>query len=200
MCRTVRKWKSSRLWAADDDDPVRFTATPVAGVLIVDADIFPDPRGEFVRAWVADEFQSEGLDIRIAQCSVSRNARRGTIRGLHFQTTPFDGAKTVRATRGAIFDVAVDLRPDSPTFCRWVGVELTDANRLALYVPAGCAHGYQTLVDDAEMLYFVSAAYAPDHQGGVRWDDPAFGIAWPTVPTMINERDRTYADFVLPRS
>jgi dTDP-4-dehydrorhamnose 3,5-epimerase len=188
------------LWAADDDDPVTFTSTPLAGVLIVDADVFPDPRGEFVRAWVADEFRSHGLDTRIAQCSVSRNARRGTIRGLHFQTAPFDGAKTVRATRGAIFDVAVDLRPDSPTFRRWVGVELTEANRRALYVPAGCAHGYQTLEDDAEMLYFVSAAYAPDHQEGVRWDDSAFGITWPTVPTMINERDRTYADFVVPLS
>jgi dTDP-4-dehydrorhamnose 3,5-epimerase len=186
--------------AAGDGNPVTFTSTAIAGVLIVDADVFPDPRGEFVRAWVADEYRAEGLDARIVQCSLARNARRGTIRGMHFQTAPFDGAKTVRTTRGAIFDVAVDLRPDSPTFCRWVGVELTDANRRALYIPAGCAHGYQTLVDDAEMLYFVSTAYAPDHQAGVRWNDPAFGIAWPVAQTMINERDRTYPDFAARRS
>lgn len=174
---------------------MRFTDTAIAGVVVVDADVFPDPRGEFVRAWAADDYARRGLETAIVQCSVSANPRRGTLRGLHYQTPPFDGAKTVRTTRGAIFDVAVDLRPDSPTFLAWVGVELTEANRRALYVPAGCAHGYQTLVDDAEMMYFTSAAYAPAHQAGVRWDDPAFGITWPLAPTLIHDRDRAYPDF-----
>ena len=174
---------------------MRFTETAIAGVFVVDADVFPDPRGEFVRAWVADDYQEQGLDGAIVQCSVSHNPRRGTLRGLHYQIAPFEGAKTVRTTRGAIFDVAVDLRPASSTFLAWVGVELTDANRRSLYVPAGCAHGYQTLVDDAEMMYFTSAPYAPAHQAGVRWDDPAFGIAWPLEPTLMHERDRTYPDF-----
>ena len=174
---------------------MRFTETTIQGVFVVDPDVFPDPRGEFVRAWVADDYRRQGLETTIAQCSVSQNPRRGTLRGLHFQTAPFDGAKTVRTTRGAIFDVAVDLRPDSPTFLAWVGVELTDSNRRALYVPPGCAHGYQTLVDDAEMMYFTSAPYAPAHQAGVRWDDPAFGIIWPLPPTLMHERDRAYPDF-----
>jgi dTDP-4-dehydrorhamnose 3,5-epimerase len=174
---------------------VRFTDTAIAGVFVVDADVFPDPRGAFVRAWVAEDYQRQGLDTAIVQCSVSHNPRRGTLRGLHYQTAPFEGAKTIRTTRGSIFDVAVDLRPESPTFLKWVGVELTDENRRALYVPAGCAHGYQTLIDDAELMYFTSAAYAPAHQAGVRWDDPAFGIEWPLAPTLIHERDRTYPDF-----
>jgi dTDP-4-dehydrorhamnose 3,5-epimerase len=174
---------------------VIFHPTPVSGVFAVDADVFSDARGEFVRAWVADECAAQGFDIRIVQCSVSTNVRRGTLRGMHFQAPPFDGAKTVRVTRGAIFDVAVDLRPESPTFRKWAGIELTAANRRSLYIPAGCAHGYQTLSDDTEVLYFVSAAYAPDHQSGVRWNDPAFGIAWPLEPTSLNERDRTYPDF-----
>lgn len=174
---------------------MRFTDTAVTGVYVVEADVFPDPRGEFVRAWAADDYRGRGLETTIAQCSVSHNPRRGTLRGLHYQTPPFDGAKTIRTTRGAIFDVAVDLRLDSATYRRWVGVELTDANRRSLYVPAGCAHGYQTLVDDAEMMYFTSAAYGPDHQAGVRWDDPAFGIVWPLAPTLMHDRDRAYPDF-----
>jgi dTDP-4-dehydrorhamnose 3,5-epimerase len=175
---------------------MQFTETRVAGVYVIDADIFPDARGQFVRAWVADEFRERGLETGISQGGVATNTRRGTIRGMHFQTAPHDGAKTVRVTRGAIFDVAVDLRPDSPTFRRWVGVELTDRDYRSLYIPAGCAHGYQTLVDDVEMFYFIGVPYAPTHQGGVRWDDPAFRIEWPLgPPTLINDRDRSYPDF-----
>lgn len=174
---------------------MRFTATALPGVFIVDADVFPDERGEFVRAWEIAEYQTRGLETRIVQCSLSQNRRRATIRGMHFQRPPFDGAKTVRATRGAIFDVALDLRPDSPTYCQWTGTELSSTNRRALYIPPGCAHGYQTLIDDTEMLYFVTASYAPDHQGGVRWDDPAFRIGWPLPPSLINDRDRSYPDF-----
>jgi dTDP-4-dehydrorhamnose 3,5-epimerase len=177
---------------------LRIVETSVAGAYLIEADIFPDTRGQFVRGWVADELSGRGLDTRIEQCSLATNTRRGTIRGMHFQTGPFDGAKTVRVTRGAVFDVAIDLRRDSVTFRCWFGVELTDRRYVSLYVPAGCAHGYQTLVDDAEVLYFTAAAYAPAHQGGVRWDDPTFRIEWPLgPPTLINERDRTYADFVL---
>lgn len=178
---------------------MRIVEASVAGAYLIEADIFPDARGQFVRAWVADELSAYGLDTHIEQCGLATNMRRGTIRGMHFQTTPHDGAKTARVTRGAVFDVAIDLRPDSPTFRRWFGVELTDRGHRSLYLPAGCAHGYQTLVDDAEVLYFTAARYAPTHQGGVRWDDPAFGIEWPLgPPTIINDRDRTYPDFVIP--
>lgn len=178
---------------------MQFTATPLAGVFVIEADVFDDPRGTFVCAWVADELRAHGLDPGIAQCSLSENLRRGTIRGLHFQTAPHQAAKTVCATRGAIFDVAVDLRPASPTFCRWTGTELSSTNRRSLHIPAGCAHGYQTLDDDAVMMYFVSTPYAPAHQGGVRWDDPAFDVRWPLSPTVINARDRAYPDFVVSR-
>jgi dTDP-4-dehydrorhamnose 3,5-epimerase len=173
-----------------------FTDTDLPGVVIIEADVFPDARGSFVRAWVATECGARGLDTAIAQCSFSNNHERGTIRGMHFQTAPFDGSKTVRVTRGAAFDVAIDLRPDSPTFRRWFGVELTDRNHRALYLPPGCAHGYQTLAEDVQVLYFQSAQYAPNHQAGVRWNDPAFGVRWPIdPPTQINDRDRTYPDF-----
>jgi dTDP-4-dehydrorhamnose 3,5-epimerase len=178
---------------------MRIQSTPIAGVFIIEPDVFPDARGVFVRAWEESELRTEGLDTRIVQCSVSTNSTRGTLRGMHYQRAPYDGAKTVRVTRGAVYDVAVDLRPDSPSFRNWTGVELSADNRRSIYVPAGCAHGYLSLVDDAEVLYFVSTPYAPDHQSGVRWDDPAFNIAWPVAPTAINDRDRTYPDFLTSR-
>ncbi len=177
-----------------------FTETSLPGVILIEADVFPDERGAFLRAWVEDECRARGLVTTIAQCSLATNHRRGTLRGMHFQSAPFDGAKTVRVTRGAVFDVAIDLRPDSPTFRHWTGTELTDRNNLSLYLPPGFAHGYQTLTDDADVLYFMSAAYAPAHQGGVRWNDPAFGVTWPIdPPTQINDRDRTYPDFLVTR-
>lgn len=171
------------------------TETELAGVWLIDADVFPDARGSFIRAWLPEEFQARGLETTIAQCSMATNHRRGTIRGMHYQAAPFEEVKVVRAVCGAIFDVAVDLRPDSPTFRRWIGAELSAANRRSLYLPGGVAHGYQTLTDNAEVLYFVSAPYAPSHAGGVRWNDPAFAIAWPLgAPTMINDRDASYPD------
>ena len=177
---------------------MQFTQTTIPGVWLVDPDVFHDDRGTFVRAWMPDEFAARGLDTRIAQGSLAGTRRRGTIRGLHYQASPFDEAKVIRVVRGALFDVAVDLRPDSPTYLRWTGVELTAENRRILYVPAGCAHGYQTLEDDTEVFYFVSAPYSPPHQRGARWNDPAFGIEWPLgPPTSIHERDATYPD-VLP--
>ena len=161
--------------------------------MLIDPDVFTDERGTFVPAWIRGEFESQGLSSEIAQCSMVCTNVRGTIRGMHFQAEPFGEAKVVRAIRGAIFDVAVDLRPDSASYLQWVGYELSEANRRMMYLPKGCAHGYQTLTDNAEVFYFVSAAYSPPHQRGVRWDDPAFGIAWPLgAPTGINERDATY--------
>ena len=176
---------------------MQFVEQSVPGVYLIESDTIPDDRGSFTRAWMPDEFAAHGLSIEIAQCMFAFNHHRGTIRGMHWQADPMWEHKTVRVTRGAIYDVAVDLRPDSPTYCRWVGAELTADNRRILYIPPGCAHGYQTLEDDTEVFYFVSKGYSPAHQRGARYNDPAFGITWPLgEPTMINDRDRTYADFV----
>jgi dTDP-4-dehydrorhamnose 3,5-epimerase len=173
-----------------------FTDTKIPGVVVVNYDVFPDERGQFAITWTQKDFAARGLDTRIAQCNVSANKSRGTIRGLHYQAEPFAEVKIVRTTRGAIFDVAVDLRPDSPTFRQWVGVELSAVNHRQLYLPPGCAHGYQTLTEDAEIVYFVSAPYSPPHQRGVRWNDPSFGIEWPLgTPTVIHPRDDSYPDF-----
>jgi dTDP-4-dehydrorhamnose 3,5-epimerase len=173
---------------------MHFEPTSLDGVWIVTPDVFADDRGQFVLAWKPSEFAERGLETAIAQASTVLTHMRGSIRGMHYQAAPFEEAKVVRVTRGAIFDVAIDLRPDSPTYLRWAGVELSDANRKIMYLPTGCAHGYQTLTDNSEVFYFVSAPYSPPHQRGVRWDDPAFGIAWPLAPTRINERDATYPD------
>lgn len=173
-----------------------FTELKIPGVWLIDADVFEDDRGAFVRAWLPSEFEMRSLDTSIAQCSLTSNHRRGTIRGLHFQSAPFEEVKVIRVIRGAIFDVAVDLRQDSPTYQQWAGVELTSQSRQCLYLPRGMAHGYQTLADDTEVLYFVSAPYRPEHQHGVRWNDPAFSIAWPLgAPAIIHERDATYPDY-----
>ena len=177
---------------------MQFEHTDIPGVLVVTPDIFADERGLFVRAWMPDEFAARGLDTRIAQGSLAVTHKRGSIRGLHYQAAPFQETKIVRAVRGSIFDVAVDLRRDSPTFRRWVGAELSAENRRLMYLPEGVAHGYQTLTDDAEVFYFVSAPYSPDHARGVRWDDPAFGIVWPLgSPTSINDRDASYPDLAI---
>jgi len=173
-----------------------FEELSVSGVFLVDADVFTDDRGAFVRAWLPSDFEARGLEARIAQCSMALNHTKGTIRGMHYQLAPFEEAKFVRAIAGAVFDVAVDLRPNSPTFRRWAGAELSAANRRAMYLPPGVAHGYQTLTDAAEVMYFVSAAYSPAHQRGVRWNDPAFGIVWPLGgPAVIHDRDAAYPDF-----
>jgi len=175
---------------------MHFIQTTIAGVLLVQPDVFEDERGLFIRAWVPEELAAQGQDSRIAQGSLALTKQRGTIRGMHFQAAPFEETKVVRAVRGAVFDVAVDLRPDSPTFRQWVGHELTADNRLIMCIPPGCAHGYQTLTDNAEVFYFVSAPYSPPHQRGVRWNDAAFGIAWPLgEPTSIHDRDASYPDF-----
>jgi dTDP-4-dehydrorhamnose 3,5-epimerase len=174
-----------------------FRETRVDGVLVVVPEIHEDERGFFARTWDRDAFGERGLNDRVVEASLSFNRRRGTLRGLHYQVAPHGEAKLVRCTAGAIFDVALDLRPASPTFAAWAGVELSAENRLALYVPEGCAHGFLTLADDAEVGYQISAPYTPEAARGVRFDDPAFGIEWPEEIIVVNARDRTYPDFEL---
>jgi dTDP-4-dehydrorhamnose 3,5-epimerase len=174
---------------------MRFTETKVAGAFLIEPEPIADERGFFARTWCREEFAEHGLNPALAQANVSFSHRRGTLRGMHLQDPPHAEAKLVRCTRGAIFDVAVDLRRDSPTYLAWSGAELTDANRSMLYVPEGCAHGFLTLADATEVAYQMSAPYAPAAARGVRWDDPAFGIEWPGEVLVINERDRRYPDF-----
>ncbi|HEV3136442.1 MAG TPA: dTDP-4-dehydrorhamnose 3,5-epimerase [Pirellulales bacterium] len=174
---------------------MKLTETPLAGAFVVAIEQHRDDRGFFGRSFCVDEFQGAGIPMTIAQCNVSFNHRRGTLRGMHFQIPPNAEAKLVRCTRGAIYDVIVDLRPKSPTYTRHFGVELTAANHRSLYVPPGFAHGFQTLEDDAEVFYQMSEAYSPAHARGLRWNDPALGIQWPLAATVISKKDETYDDF-----
>jgi dTDP-4-dehydrorhamnose 3,5-epimerase len=172
-----------------------FQETRIPGVFVIETEVFADDRGTFSAPWVAGALARHGLETGVAQLSLVTNARKNTLRGLHYQTAPVEEVKCVRVLRGGVFDVAVDIRPDSPTFRQWVGVELSAENRRMLYVPRGFAHGYQTLTDGAEVAYLVSAAYSPEHQRGARWDDPAFGIEWPLgPPAIIHPRDAAYPD------
>ena len=174
---------------------MRFTETKVAGAFLIEPEPIADERGFFARTWCREEFADHGLTGELAQANISFNHRKGTLRGLHYQAAPHAEAKLVRSTRGAIWDLALDLRRDSPTYLAWSGSELSDANRAMLYVPEGCAHSFLTLTDDAEVAYQMSAPYAPEAARGVRFDDPAFGIEWPGEVVVITERDRTYPDF-----
>lgn len=175
------------------------TEAGITGAFIVDPERREDARGFFARVWSAEEFAAHGLNASIFQCNISYNSRRGTIRGLHLQLPPFQEAKHVRCTRGAVYDVIADLRPDSSTYLRWIGVELTEENRRALYIPEGCAHGYQTLSDSSEVTYSVSTAHNPAAEAGVRYDDPLFRIAWPLEATTVSDKDRRWPDFVSDR-
>jgi len=174
-----------------------FRETGIEGAWVIEPDRVEDERGFFARTWDTDEFARRGLNPALAQCSISYNRARGTLRGMHYQAAPDEEAKLVRCTAGAVFDVVLDLRPQSPTFKRWFGVDLTPENRLALYVPEGCAHGFLTLENGSEVHYQISQFYSPAAGRGVRWDDPAFGIAWPGEAVVMNERDRSYPDFVV---
>ena len=175
---------------------MQFTPTILPGAYILDVERRIDPRGFFGRTWCVDEFTSHGLNPRVVQCNVSYNAKRGTLRGMHFQTDPFGEAKLVRCTMGAIYDVIVDLRPDSPTYLQHTGVELSAQNRRALYIPEGLAHGFQTLTDDAEVFYQMSEYYHAECASGVRWDDPAFGIVWPLSDPILSEKDREFPNYL----
>jgi dTDP-4-dehydrorhamnose 3,5-epimerase len=171
---------------------VRFTETELAGAYLVELDRLEDERGFFARTFCAREFEDHGLSPVVAQANVSFNHRAGTLRGLHYQVPPSAETKLVRCTRGAIHDVIVDLRPGSPTRLQHVGVELSEQNRRALYVPKGFAHGYQTLTDDAEVAYQVDEFYAPGLEQGLRHDDPALGIVWPLAVSVVSEKDAAW--------
>jgi dTDP-4-dehydrorhamnose 3,5-epimerase len=172
-----------------------FRETKLPGVFEIHPERKTDARGFFARTWCRNEFESHGLNPELVQSSISFNARKGTLRGVHYQVAPHVEAKLVRCTKGAICDVVVDLRPHSRTFKNWVSAVLTAENRQMLYVPEGCAHGFLTLEDDSEVLYQISEFYDQESARGVRWDDPAFQIAWPASVEVISERDRTYPDF-----
>lgn len=175
---------------------MRFIETKLKGAWIIEPERLADERGFFARTFCQREFEAHGLNPHVAQCSLSFNPRRGTLRGMHYQITPHEEAKLIHCVRGAIYDVAVDLRRDSPTFTQWVAVELTAQNARMLYVPEGLAHGFQTVADDTEVLYQMSEFYHPECVRGLRWDDPAFGIAWPlTPPTVMSEQDQSYGWF-----
>ena len=175
---------------------MRFVETKIPGVFEISIEPKSDERGFFARGWCAQEFQRHGLNPKLVQCSISFNTRKGTLRGVHYQAAPYQEAKLVRCTRGSIFDVAIDLRPHSRTFKSWVSAVLTAEQRNALYVPEGCAHGFLTLEDNTEVFYQMSEVFSADSARGVRWDDPAFQIAWPARVERISERDRTCPDFV----
>jgi dTDP-4-dehydrorhamnose 3,5-epimerase len=171
------------------------TPTRLAGAFLVELEPHRDERGFFARTWCRRELAEHGLDAEIAQESLSYNRRRGTLRGLHFQRPPHAETKIVSCPRGAIFDVIVDLRPDSPTYLEWQGFELDAENRRALYIPKGFAHGFQTLTDEAEIAYRISEFHAPGAAAGHRYDDPAFGIDWPLSVAVISERDLAWPPF-----
>jgi dTDP-4-dehydrorhamnose 3,5-epimerase len=175
---------------------MRFTATRLAGLVIVDIAPLPDDRGHFARTFCAEEFAAAGLPTAFPQSNLSFNAVRGTLRGLHWQANPCPEGKLVRCTRGAILDVAVDLRACSPTYRAWFAAELTADNARALYVPPGFAHGFQTLADASEVFYQMTERYRPDASRGARWNDPAFDIDWPIADPILSPRDAAYPDFV----
>src|ERR1700678_2268042 len=172
-----------------------FQKTKLAGVFEIGIEPRCDERGFFARSWCRQEFESNELNSKLAQCSLSFNARKGTLRGIHYQAAPYPETKLVRCTRGAIYDVVVDLRPQSPTYKQWIGATLTAENRMMLYVPEECGHGFLTLADDTEVFYQISEVYHPELARGVRWNDLAFDITWPGPAEQMSDRDRTYPNF-----
>ena len=175
---------------------MKFYETDLSGAWLVEPERFDDERGFFARTWCHQEFADRGLNPALVQCNVSFNNRSGTLRGMHYQTAPWEEAKLVRCTAGSIHDVIIDLRLDSPTYLQSAGFELTQENRLALYVPEGFAHGFQTLRDKSEVFYQMSETYHGDCAAGVRWNDPAFAISWPLPVSVISVRDNSYPDYV----
>ncbi len=186
--------------------PMKFTETKLKGAFIIEPERLEDERGFFARTWCQREFREHGLNPALVQCNISYNIKKGTLRGMHYQAAPYEEAKLVRCTSGSIYDVIIDLRPDSPTYCQWVAVELTahssahssqlTINHKMLYIPEGFAHGFLTLVDNTEVFYQMSEFYMPEYARGVRWNDPAFGIQWPIDISIISEKDRQFPDFI----
>ncbi len=174
---------------------MRFGETKLKGALIIDPERLEDERGFFARTWCQREFVEHGLNSSLRQCSISFNKKKGTLRGMHHQVCPAAECKLVRCTRGAIHDVMIDLRRNSPTFLQYLAVVLTEKNHTMLYLPEGFAHGFQTLVENTEVFYQMSEFYSPAHARGVRWNDPVFGIEWPLADPIISPRDLSYPDF-----
>lgn len=176
---------------------MKFQETELQGVWLVDLDRREDNRGFFARTYCEKEFAAHGLTTRFVQCNLSSNRRRGTLRGMHFQNEPKPEIKLVRCVRGSVYDVVADLRRDSSTYQKWIGVELSAANGRALYIPAGIAHGFQTLEDETELYYHMGEFYDPSLAAGVRWNDPAFGFVWPLSDPILSEKDAAYPDYQL---
>jgi dTDP-4-dehydrorhamnose 3,5-epimerase len=174
-----------------------FSETELSGAYIIDVEPIKDERGFFARSWCRKEFEKQGLNGELLQCNISYNKKKGTLRGMHFQWPPYGEAKLVRCVHGAIYDVIVDLRPSSATYCRWQSVELNEKNRRALYIPEGFAHGFLTLTDKAEVSYQMSSEFVSGYDAGIRWDDPTIDISWPDQPKCISEKDLTYPDFIM---
>ncbi len=176
---------------------MKFFETKLKGAYIIEPERLEDERGFFARTFCQKEFEAHCLNPRLVQCSISHNKRKGTIRGMHYQIAPMAESKLVRCTKGAIYDVIIDLRQDSSIYCKWIAMELNAEDFRTLYIPEGFAHGFQTLEDDTEVFYQMSEFYAPYYARGVRWDDPAFGIEWPLPVKIISEKDRSYKGFKL---
>lgn len=176
---------------------MRFRESKIPGAWIIDPAPIADHRGFFATTWSPDELTQRGMSPALAQCNLAFNHKRGTLRGMHFQNSPHAQAKLIRATRGALLDVIVDLREGSPAFKQWDAIELTADNHRMIYVPEGIAHGYLTLADETEAYYHVSSPWVPEAESGVRWDDPAFAIAWPFAPLVVSERDQAWPPFPL---
>jgi len=174
---------------------MKFSETKLSGVLLIEPELHADDRGSFARSFCVDDFNKVGIDFQVVQANISFNKYAGTLRGLHYQLPPSAEAKVVRCTSGALYDVVVDLRSDSPTLGQWFATELNAENRNSMYVPEGCAHGFQTLADNTEVSYFMSERYAPEAASGVRYDDPAIGIEWPLAVSSVSDRDRDWPDF-----
>jgi len=176
---------------------VIFRETSLKDAFIIEHEKIEDERGFFARAWCKKEFQAHGLNPSLVQINLSFSKKRGTLRGIHYQAAPHEETKLFRCIRGAIYDVIIDLRPGSPTYLKWIGIELTADNRKMLYVPEGFAHGYQTLIDNTEVLYPVSQFYSPESERGVRWNDPTFGIEWAKTDNLVmSEKDKNWPDYL----
>ena len=175
---------------------MKFTETSLKGVYTIDLEPIGDSRGYFSRFWCRKEFDDQGLGFEIAQINSSYNATAGTVRGFHYQQDPHSEAKVVSCTSGRIYDVAVDARPDSPTYLDWFGIELSANDNRQLFIPPGFAHGYQALVDDSQLLYVVSEFYAPDSESGLRYDDPAIGVSWPHQVTSVSDKDANWPNSI----
>jgi dTDP-4-dehydrorhamnose 3,5-epimerase len=174
---------------------MKFIETSLPGVFVVELEPMADERGFFSRSWCQNEFEAHGLNSLPVQCNISFNNKKGTLRGMHYQVKPSEEAKLIRCTRGAVYDVVIDIRKHSPTFGKWLSFELTEWNRKSLFVPEGFAHGFLTLADNSELLYQMSEFFRPETARGIRWNDPVFEIYWPQEITAISEKDKTYPDF-----